>query len=239
MQDLSALHSVSSTLFHAWSPLMVLLLYLTPLTEAFGHSELFATVKQKQERKRCPQSRASSRLMDHVSLPSTRLVPATDLCQKPCQHQTGIPNWHTDTCKRTQGSKVPTSILAVPLSLPCFTRTQAHSDYFCPHHPMDKSPHPFRVKTPCLWKQSSSSIASSTVKLFATEQPSTSFLLLQHCKRKKNVEGFLWVCWFGVLFETLVLVFYDEAATVLRKSMFCTHRKAHTYFIWCIASCTE
>lgn len=89
-----------------------------------------------------------------------------------------------------------------------------------PHPPMDNSPNPFRGKMQWLWLQSSSSISSSIAKLRTIKQPSISALLvtllLQHCKRKKKVGVFGGFC----------LFFYDEAATVWRKLVLCTHRKA-------------
>lgn len=130
---------------------------------------------------------------------------------------------HTST-RRTANSKQ--AFWLYPHSPPCLWCTQTHSDYFCPSSSHDNSPNPFRVKMQWLWLQSSSSMSSCIAKLYAIKQPNISTLLvislLQHCKRK-NVSGF----------------FYDGAATVWRKPVFCTHRKAHTYFIRCIVSCTE
>lgn len=204
-------------------------------------SQPFTTTKQNQKSKRCHQARASSRLEGpfliafYQACSCNRLMPGHKAAVTPPRNSSLTQGrMQANAGQQTPNKHFGCTLIPPPHVYDALKLTQIIS---VPHHPMDSSPNPFRERMRWLWLQSSSTISSSIAKLYAIKQPNIStlsvILLLQHCKRKKW-EGFVWF-WFVVFWG----FFYDGAATVWRKPVFCTHRKAHTYFIWCIASCTE
>lgn len=194
--------------------------------------ELFATAKLKQESKRGHQPRAYNRLKGPIPIPfhqshaCNKLVPshkaAAALERSPC--------WHRDTCKHTQGSKLWAVSLYSSL-WHVYEALRLAQIISVPHPPTDNSPNPFRGKiSGCDCRVPPAyPLALLNYTLLNNQASLLVILLLQLCKRKKKVGFFGGFC----------LFFYDEAATVWRKPVLCTHRKAHTYFIWCIASCME
>lgn len=200
-------------------------------------SQLFTTTKQNQKSKRCHQARASSRLEGPFLVAfyqvhsCNRLVPGHKAAVTPPRNSS-LTQGHMQANAGQQTPNKHFGCTLIPPPHHVYDALKLIQIISVPHPPMDSSPNPFRER---MWLQSNSTISSSVAKLYAIEQPNIStlsvILLLQHCKRKNErvlfgFGFFLLLLFFGFCF---LLFFYDGAATVWRKPVFCTHKGTHVF----------